>query len=52
MDPAILDELPPEIKAAYKIVKHPPYGRVWLGETSSAYGGGALGVLVKKTVES
>jgi heparanase 1 len=44
MDPAILDELPPEIKAAHKIVKHPPYGKVWLGETSSAYGGGAPGL--------
>lgn len=44
MSPAILDELPPEITAAYKIVKHPPYGRVWLGETSSAYGGGAPGL--------
>jgi len=41
MSPVILDGLLSQITTAYKIVKHPPYGRVWLGETSSAYGGGA-----------
>ena len=42
--PAILDEFPPEVTVVYKIVKHPPYERVWLGETRSAYGGGAPGL--------
>lgn len=41
MDPEILDSLSPEIMTAYAIAKH---GKVWLGETSSAYGGGAPGL--------
>lgn len=39
-----MDSLTPQIQLATQIAKHPPYGRVWLGETGSAYGGGAPGL--------
>ncbi|CAG2214528.1 HPSE [Mytilus edulis] len=44
MDIDILNSLIPEINKGNKIAKHPPYGKTWLGETGSAYGGGAPGL--------
>ncbi|XP_050397952.2 heparanase isoform X2 [Patella vulgata] len=44
-DPTILDSLTPEIITAVNIVRqNAPGKQCWLGETSSAYGGGALGI--------
>ena len=44
MDPKLLDNLPTQINIATNTAGHPPYGKFWLGETSSAYGGGAAGL--------
>lgn len=45
-DPAILDALKTQIETVQKVVKHEKLSRkkVWLGETSSAWGGGAKGL--------
>ncbi|XP_033119421.1 heparanase-like isoform X2 [Anneissia japonica] len=44
-DPDILDYLKTQIKGIKEIVyKYKPGSRIWLGETSSAYGGGADGL--------
>lgn len=44
MDPKLLSNLPEQIKVAKTIASSPPYGKVWLGETSSAYDSGAAGL--------
>lgn len=44
MDPSILNNLPYQINIAKQMGPYPLYGRVWLGETSSAYGGGRQGM--------
>ena len=44
MDPEVLNSLAPEIETANNIARHPPYGKICLGETGSAYGGGADGL--------
>lgn len=44
MDPKLLDNLPTQINIATNTARHPPYGKFWLGETSSAYGGGVAGL--------
>nr|XP_061782806.1 heparanase [Nerophis lumbriciformis] len=45
LDPKILDSLAPQIKHVMKEVRRTSPGKpVWLGETSSAYGGGAAGL--------
>ncbi|XP_052102586.1 heparanase-like isoform X15 [Mytilus californianus] len=44
MDIDILNSLMPEINKGNEIAKHPPFGKTWLGETGSAYGGGAPGL--------
>lgn len=44
MEPSILNNLPSQINIAKNMGPYPLYGRVWLGETSSAYGGGRKGM--------
>lgn len=44
MDPKLLDSLKHQIKLVQGIAPYPLYGKVWLGETSSAWGGGAAGL--------
>ncbi|XP_063435248.1 heparanase-like [Mytilus trossulus] len=44
MSPDILSNLPWQINVAKKIAPSPLYGKFWLGETSSAWGGGAAGL--------
>ncbi|CAG2214525.1 HPSE [Mytilus edulis] len=44
MDPKLLDSLKHQIKLAQGLAPYPKYGKVWLGETSSAWGGGAAGL--------
>ncbi|XP_052102579.1 heparanase-like [Mytilus californianus] len=44
MAPDILSNLPWQINVAKKIAPFPLYGKFWLGETSSAWGGGAAGL--------
>ncbi|CAC5366173.1 HPSE [Mytilus coruscus] len=44
MAPDILSNLPWQINVAKKIAPFPLFGKFWLGETSSAWGGGAAGL--------